>query len=95
MVGEECRDMGRGKRTVFCTPFTNLKKKMNWLKGSHARGQNDKKKFAELVHCVRTKISAPSHAQWQQWIEMLLFLCNSMPGEWRVGVLRTQVTGMI
>lgn len=71
---EECSDMGRGNRTVFCTMYVNtvlvalrkqtfeIKRYTGW-QGSHTCGQNTKNNFAEFVHCVQTKISVPSEGK--------------------------------
>ena len=62
---------------------------MNW-QGSHACGQNDKKKNIRRTCTLCTNKDFSS-----QWKEMLSFLSNSMPGEGGGENLRFQVTGKI
>ena len=71
---EECSDMGRGNRTVFCTMYVNTvlvalrkqtwNKKINWLTRQPCLWKKTtKNNFAEFVHRVQTKISVPSEGK--------------------------------
>ena len=71
-----------------CPEKTNLEKKKDELVGKVAMpvDKTTKKTFAELVHCVGTKISVPIGRK-------CFFQQHAQGGGW--GYFRSQVTGMI